>query len=235
MAETLVEICDPLFQHITRLNRLARKGGLVDAGQVRSEIRSLLAEVKMKCDSMPGMGEQFAKVRLPLVYFADFMVRDSALPFANSWKSLAEEEGKLGGDQLFWQHLDETLQESSEAATQRLAVFYTCVGLGFTGFNIGQPDVLRRKMLEVAGRIKPMMDADETSRVTPEAYENVDSRELQQPVAGSIMGWVIALVSMSVALVVGNFVLYEQAKSSIDSSLRQITEAPASGAAAPKD
>ncbi len=225
MANTLVDICDPLFQYVTRLNRLARKGGLVDAGQVRSEIRSLLAEIKMKCDAIQGMGEQYAKVRLPLIYFADFMVRDSALPFANSWKSLAEEERQLGGDQRFWELLDETLQDTSEQATQRLAVFYTCVGLGFTGLYIGQPDVLRRKMLEISGRIRPMMDADESSRLTPEAYDNVDSRQLQQPVAGSIMGWVIALAAMSVALVVGNFVLYGQAKNTIETSLRAITDA----------
>ena len=225
MANTLVDICDPLFQYVTRLNRLARKCGLVDAGQVRSEIRSLLAEIKMKCDAIQGMGEQYAKVRLPLIYFADFMVRDSALPFANSWKSLAEEERQLGGDQRFWELLDETLQDTSEQATQRLAVFYTCVGLGFTGLYIGQPDVLRRKMLEISGRIRPMMDADESSRLTPEAYDNVDSRQLQQPVAGSIMGWVIALAAMSVALVVGNFVLYGQAKNTIETSLRAITDA----------
>ena len=222
MANSLVENCDPLFQYITRLNRLARKGGLVDAGQVRSEIRSLMAEAKLKCDSTPGLGEQFAKVRLPLIYFADFMVRDSALPFAGSWRSLAEEEKQLGGDQRFWELLDETLQDSSEQATQRLAVFYNCIGLGFTGFLMGQPDALRRKMLEISGRIKPMMDADETSRLTPEAYENVDTRQLQAPVAGSVMGWVIFLVSMTVMLVVGNWVLYQRAQGQITESLGKI-------------
>lgn len=227
MATTLVELCDPLFQYVCRLNRLARKGGLVDAGQVRSEIRSLLAEVKTRCEAVPGMGEQFAKVRLVLLGFADFMVRDSALPFAGSWKSLAEEERELGIDQRFWEWLDETLRDSSEAATQRLAVFYNCVGLGFTGLYIGQPDVLRRKMLEISGRIKPMMDANPEERVTPEAYDGVDTRQLQQPVAGSILGWVVALAAMSVALVVGNFVLYGLAKQSIDTSLRAITDAPA--------
>jgi hypothetical protein len=40
---TLVEFCEPLFQYICRLNRLARKGGLVDASQVRNELRSMLA------------------------------------------------------------------------------------------------------------------------------------------------------------------------------------------------
>lgn len=227
MAGTLVEFCDPLFQYVTRLNRLARKGGLVDAGQVRSEIRSLMAEVKLKCDSVQGMGEQFAKVRLPLIYFIDFMVRDSALPFAQSWRSLAEEEKQLGGDQRFWELLDETLRDPSEQATQRLAVFYNCVGLGFTGFYIGQPDMLRRKMLEISGRIKPLMDADESSRITPEAYDNVDTRTLQQPVAGSIMTWVIALVSMSVVLVVGNWVLYGRAQQQIRDSLNRITHAGA--------
>lgn len=53
---TLVEFCEPLFQYICRLNRLARKGGLVDASQVRNELRSMLADVKLRAEGA-GLGE----------------------------------------------------------------------------------------------------------------------------------------------------------------------------------
>jgi type VI protein secretion system component VasF len=222
MAASLVELCDPLFQYVCRLNRLARKGGLVDAGQVRSEFKSMLNEVKMRCEAIPGMGEQFAKVRLPLIYFIDFMVRDSALSFARSWKGIAEEEKQLGGDERFWTLLDETLADSGEMANQRLAVFYACVGLGFTGINVGQPDVLRKKMLEVSARIRAQMDADENSKITPEAYEKVNTEILQQPVASGVMTWVIILVGMTVLLVAGSWVGYKSAITRLNTTLTSI-------------
>lgn len=222
MAQSLVELCDPLFQYVCRLNRLARKGGLVDAGQVRSEFKSMLAELKLRCDSIPGMGEQFNKVRLPLIFFIDFMVRDSALSFARSWKGIAEEEKQLGGDEKFWDLLDETLADSGELANQRLAVFYACIGLGFTGINVGQPDVLRKKMLEVSARIRGQMDADETSKMTPEAYEKVNTEILQQPVASGLMTWIIVLVGMTVLLVAGSWVGYKSAITELKNTLATI-------------
>ena len=56
MAKSLVELCDPLFQYVCRLNRLARKGGMVDQGQLRAELKSLLIDTRNACESVPGMG-----------------------------------------------------------------------------------------------------------------------------------------------------------------------------------
>lgn len=208
MPESLAEICEPLFQYSCRLNRLARKGGLVDAGQVRTEIRSMLADMKLRSDAAPGMAEQFARVRPALLFFADAMVRESALSFARGWKSLAEEERLTDADQRFFQMLDDTLADPSDSATQRLTVFYECVGLGYTGMYAGRPDVLRRKMLEMAARIRGQMDADEAAKICPETYEKVDERQLQLPVASGVVSWVLVLVGMVIALVAGSWVGY---------------------------
>ncbi len=225
MAKSLVELCDPLFQYVCRLNRLARKGGLVEAGQLRSELKSLLADTRHACESVPGMGEQFSKVRLPLIYFMDFMVRESALPFARSWKHLQEEEAReIVGDEKFFVLLAETLAEQSDAANQRLAVFYCCIGLGFTGIHINEPDVLRRKMLEISGRIRGMVDAEDASKITPEAYQNVREEVLQKPVAQGIATWLFALLGMAVVFVVGSFVGYNSAVGEIKDSLAKIKE-----------
>lgn len=224
---TLVEMCEPLFQYICRLNRLGRKGGLVDAGQVRSELRSMLSEVKLKAESS-GLGEPFSKVRLPLVYFADFMVRESALPFARTWKHLQEEElKKIAGDQDFFVQLEETLAEQGDGANQRLAVFYNCLALGFTGMYTGQPDgpnFLRKKMLEIAARIRPMMDAEENSRICPEAYQKVDTRELEIASAPGVMRWVVVLAIMLIALLTANWIGYGEAQDRIASALKGIID-----------
>lgn len=224
MAKSLVELCDPLFQYVCRLNRVARKGGLVEAGQLRTELKSLLADTRHACESVPGMGEQFGKVRLPLIYFMDFMVRESALPFARSWKHLQEEEAReIVGDEKFFVLLDQTLAEQGDAANQRLAVFYCAIGLGFTGIHLNEPDVLRRKMLEISGRIRGMVDTEDSSKVTPEAYQNVREDVLQKPVAQGIATWMIALVGMAVLFVVGSYVGYNSAVSEIKESLSKIT------------
>jgi type IV/VI secretion system ImpK/VasF family protein len=179
---TLVEFCEPLFQYVCRLNRLARKGGLVDVSQVRNELRSMLADLKLRAEGA-GLGVNFAKVRLPLIYFVDYMVRESSLPFARWWKHLQDEEPKgFSGGHDFFVQLDETLAEQGDEATQRLAVFYNCLALGFKGMYTGHadgPTFLRKKMLEIASRIRPLMDADESDKICPEAYENVDGRLLQ--------------------------------------------------------
>lgn len=228
MPETLAEICEPLFQYCCRLNRLARKGGLVDAGQVRTELKSIFADMKLKGDAAAGMAELFARVRPPLLFFADAMVRDSALSFARSWKPLAEEEKLTDPDQRFFQMLDETLADPSDSATQRLAIYYECVGLGYTGMYSGRPDVLKRKMLEMAARIRSQMDADEAAKICPETYEKVDERQLQLPVASGVVTWVIVLVGMVVALVAGSWVGYSGAVAKLsngkDGSLDKIIQ-----------
>jgi cytochrome bd-type quinol oxidase subunit 1 len=40
---------------------------------------------------------------------------------------------QLAGDEKFFDLLEETLNDSSEDASERLAVYYTCLGLGFMG------------------------------------------------------------------------------------------------------
>lgn len=153
------------------------KGGIVDQGQLRAELKSLLNDTRAACESVPGMGEQFAKVRLPLIYFVDFMVRRDAPPFARSWKHLQEEEAReIVGDEKFFNLLDDAMAEQGDAANQRLAVFYCCLGLGFTGIHLNEPEVLLCRTPGISGRIRSMVDAENSSKITPEAYQSVLGR-----------------------------------------------------------
>ena len=228
---TLLELCEPLFQHVCRLNRSGRKGGTFEPAFVRAEIKKLFEDMKRKASEDPSLTSQYDKIEMPLIFFVDFMVKESALPFARQWEEMAYEYNELAGDEKLFDLLDETLADPSHAATERLAVFYTCLGLGFTGWYTGQPEYLRKKMLEIAARVRSIMDVDEETRICPEAYEHVDTSDLVQPPGLKLLGIFIALIGMTIVMFVANFFLFRTTASEFQAALTKII---AHEAAAPK-
>ncbi|MFW6163809.1 MAG: DotU family type IV/VI secretion system protein [Planctomycetota bacterium] len=208
---TLLELCEPLFQYMCRLSRSARKGGgSLEYDRVRAEIEGLFKEMRANADTEPGLVGQYEKVEEVLMFFVDSMIAESDLPFAQQWHKnrLAYERNELAGDEKFWDLLDETLADSSSEATERLAIFYSCIGLGFTGFNTGQPELLRKKMLQCSARIQHLMDKDEESRLCPEAYQHTDTRDLVEPPGAKLLGIGIALVGLIIVLFVANIYVF---------------------------
>lgn len=228
---TLLELCEPAFQWVCRLNRLARRGGTMSEGQIRAEIKGLFTDMKARSEremsSSPGIVQQFEKIELPLIFFIDFMVRESRMPGASSFRGLAAERKELAGDEKFFDLLEETLREPGDAANARLAVFYVCIGLGFTGFYMGQPEYLRRKMGEIAARLRGLIEADQATRICPDAYDNVDTRVLTQPPGRSLVGMTIVLVGLAITVVVGYFQLFLSTQRDLAKMLDAIAESPA--------
>lgn len=221
----LAAVAEPLFQYVCRLNRSARKKVALDPGQVRADAKAIFAQMKSAAAADSGLQAQYEKVEPALLVFLNSMIERSRLPFASSWKRLGGDGGAdPGGEEHFFELLDATLAENGEAANQRLVVFYECLGLGFAGPFAGRPEELRRKMLTVAGRIRGHMDADQTARLCPEAYEKVDTRMIYEPPSRSLAGLAIALVVMTAALIAANIVSYRQAQRELDRSLQEIVE-----------
>lgn len=229
---TLAEVCEPLFQYVCRINRSARKGVHPDMAQVRSEVKGVLAE----CRTRAGQNQQlepYQKIEIILVYFVDYMIRSSTLSFAKQWQDMAAERGQMAGDEDFFDQLDGGLKDPSDAATERLAVFYTCLGLGFTGWYAGQPDVLRKKMLEISSRLRGQMDADRSARICPESYEHVNTADLVEPPAGKMVGVGIVIVGLALTMFAANIALYMDKQGSMKASLRTLLNKH-SAEAAPK-
>jgi type VI protein secretion system component VasF len=220
MATNLVEICEPLFQYVCRLNRLGRKGGRADFGVVRSELKVLFTEMRAKAEQVPAMISAYNEVELVLMFFVDSMILNSKL--GNGWKPLSGERGELAFEEKFWDLLEDALRDPGDSATQRLGVFYVCIGLGFTGLYTGQPDYIRRKMLEISARLRGLIDANQASRICNEAYEHVDTRNLTQPPNRSLTGVVIALVALTVFVLIAYVQLFRYAGEQLDASFTNI-------------
>ena len=82
---TLLELCDPLFQYICRLNRAGRKGGHVEFTTVRSEVIGLFDELRNRSATDFKLASQFKAMEMPLIFFVDSLIAESKLPCARQW------------------------------------------------------------------------------------------------------------------------------------------------------
>jgi len=245
---TLLELTEPILQQVCRLNRLARKSGGAPSGDtsfiakgsgtphtaprlasldyavVRSEVKAMFEDLLSKSNSDIRLNMQAKKMELPLLFFVDSMISDSALPFAGQWNQnrLAYERNELAGDEKFFDLLEETMKDSSEEASERLAVFYNCIGLGFSGIYFRQPEYLRKTMLTIAPRIRHLVEADQTAKICPDAYEGIDSRNLVQPPSSRMVFVGILFLCFILAVGITYFMLYRSASKSLSTSIDTI-------------
>jgi type VI protein secretion system component VasF len=247
---TLLELTEPLFQYICCLNRIARrrgapksgdttftqrtptvsagaaKGAALDYVVVRSEVKALLEDMMSKAATDLRLSQQARKIELPLLFFVDSMISESALPFAAQWNQnrLAYDRQELAGDEKFFDLLDETMnsKESEEDVAERLAVFYICIGLGFTGIYYKQPEFLRKTMLSIAPRIRHLVENDQTARICPEAYQGVDTSNLVEPPSKRMVFVGLVFACCTLAALISYVLMYKEASRNLNASIEEI-------------
>ncbi len=249
---TLLETIEPVFQYVCRLNRVGRKSGSpaatgdtsfitksgaasasasppgtsLDYAVVRSEVKALFEEMQSKSAKDFKLASQVQKIELPMMFFVDSLISESQLSFASQWNQnrLAYEKNELAGDEKFFDLLDEALKDSGEDASERLVVFYSCLGLGFSGIYFKQPELLRKNMLTIAPRIKRSIDVDESARMCPDAYEATDSRDLTEPPGRGVFVISIIFVCLAVAALISYLWLYHSSFNDLNSAFSAITD-----------
>jgi type IV/VI secretion system ImpK/VasF family protein len=207
------------------LNRIARKGSneAIEYGSLRTEIASLLDSINKRAQADPLLALQAKKLEMPVTFFVDSMISESNLQCAAEWHKnrIAYSHNELAGDEKFFDLLDETLNDPSPEATERLFIYYVCMGLGFTGWYAGQPEYLRRKMETVAKRIA-VDELNKAARICPEAYEHVDSRNLIEPPGSRIGAIALAFLALSLVALAVNFYLFRIGFIGLTESLQEI-------------
>ena len=126
---TLLELCEPLFKKVCLLNRLGRKGAslstTIDPEKLRFEIKELFLDIEKRASAEAGLSAQWQKLELPMIFFVDSMIAECGLTFPphGTDNRLAYERKELAGDEKFFDLLDETLNDPSDEATERLQIF----------------------------------------------------------------------------------------------------------------
>jgi type IV/VI secretion system ImpK/VasF family protein len=222
----LLDLYEPLFQHICLLNRMSRKSAGEKKGYeaVRGSVAALLETIRQRAEADPVLAMQAGKLELPILFFIDSIISESKLECAAQWhrNRLAFARNQLAGDEKFFDMLDETLADSSREATERLKIYYVCMGLGFTGWYSTQPEYLRKKMETIAMRISAPQDRAAGRRLCPETYQYLDTRNLIEPPAGKIGMIVILFIGLCLMAAMTDFYLFRLGSEGFLQSLKEI-------------
>ena len=228
---TLLKLCEPLFQYVCKLRRSAAKGCDLPLGMVQSDIRKLFDTMQANASGDSALAGQFERMRLPLVFFVDFMVKESGLGFRSEWVPLAHEFNELAGNQKFFVLLGSDLPDPSDGATERLVVYHSCLGLGFMGMYAGQPARIQELMARISTRISGSMDAGEGSQMCPQAYQCTDSTDLSTPPGTKLATIGIILIGSIVVWFFCYFLAFHLASKDISRTITEINRqtTPSSG------
>jgi type IV/VI secretion system ImpK/VasF family protein len=222
---TLFDLYEPLFQYVSMLNRIARRGSneAIEYSSLRAEIDSLLDSIKKRAQSDSLLALQAQKLEMPVTFFVDSIISESNLQCAAQWHKnrIAYTHGELAGDEKFFDLLDETLNDPSPEATERLIVYYICIGLGFTGWYASQPEYLRRKMETIAKRIG-VEDLERHAHICPEAYQYLNSLNLIEPPSSKIGAIALTFLALSLVALAVNFYLFRIGLVGLTESLQEI-------------
>ncbi len=219
---TLLELVEPILQQICRLNRLARKGAAIDLSVVRSELRSAINDARAKAAADPEVMRGFETVEPSLLVFIDASVRAMRAGFAGVWKPLAPERGVESTVRVFEDAMDKAIADESPGSAERLAVLAEILGLGIPGAYGGNREAGAKKLAEALPRLSGLAEIDQTERVCPEAYRNVDTRKLTLPPVRSLTAVAIAAVGMIVVVVVAYFMMFAKSSGDLRTTLQQI-------------
>ncbi len=223
---TLLELCEPLFQYVCQLKRLGRSHGQADFNNVRAEVKRLLADIATGAAGEGKLATQHRKLELALVFFVDSMLANSQLALAAQWHQsrLAYEQKEKAGDEKFFDLLDATLADTSEEAEERLAVFYTCLGLGFEGMYVGQTEPLRKYMNSMFPRIRHRMDYDSHTRLCEDGYKTVDTRSFLEPPGHRLLVLAGLLAFFGLSVLVLYYGMYMNASDTLRVSLQHVVQ-----------
>jgi type VI secretion system protein ImpK len=240
----LAELVEPLFLYICRLNRIARSQGQLSGtytsapfaahtssyDQARTEVVRLLTAMKDDSVADVALSREFDEIEMPLIFFVDSIIAESQLSFRDRWHEnrLAAERGELAGDDKFFDMLDTCLADASEEATERLVIYFTCLGLGFTGKYTGDPLQIDTRMQRITHRIRRRwLNRDFEKRLSPQCYEYTNKSDLPKPSRDSVWRIVIIWSFGLVTLVLVYAFFYRQSAGELKRLVQQIAVSPA--------
>lgn len=212
-------LSQPLINYICEINRIAHQGGNLEMAVVRSTIKRHVEKMYDQAVNNLELTAELNKIRLPLVFFIDHIIKEGPFPFKDQWDEFGRQFNELSGDEKFFDLLDENLNDPSASATERLKVFYQCLGVGFSGCYKNDPDFVERKMRICALRIGINSERPVLEKLSPACYEHTNQQARFVDPAKLIRRIFFIAVMILVVTYVGNVIMFYRLASPMNSAL----------------
>jgi len=220
----LLELCEPTFLYVCKVNRLYRNGGSLKLQKIQVDVANLREEIQAKLvQENNDLNNQFESIELAYIYFIDSMLVASGVTEWNDNRLAVNEFNRLAGDNEFFDLLYDAEAEVGDDADIKLAFYYCCIGLGFTGMYFEEPDRLHDIMQRLEPRVRNFVDRDVISRITPEAYANNLEINVSPDTAPRYLALTLLALGTIFAIIFSIIYLYIDAFSGLSKVLSKIT------------
>ena len=178
----------------------------MDPGWVRQRFRQILKQQGDRASQSPALHDLYEKAKYLLVVTADDVILGAEWDGADAWQSLEVElyDQRIGGKRFF-----ELLNDPSHGGQDLLEVFYLCLGVGFRGKYLArQQDELAEMQQDIWMKLTEV-PRDLTARISPQAYEHTQERDLTKMPAVNAVRLAAVLLGLVSLFVVGAKLVYE--------------------------
>jgi type VI protein secretion system component VasF len=237
-ASPLLQICEPLFARICLYSQAMQSGARLSYSQVRRDVEEHLKRMREAAHSQPATAGLYDEnLEQSLLFFVDnFFSECSQSPLNREWAqnrlALTLKPPNFIGDEQFFTNLEKVLKERGEGVRDKLAVYYTCIGLGMTGIYASKPQMLRKKQSEIVQKIRDLLENDPKRPICRDAYESINTENLIEPPIKPPMLIAVTMVGMILVLVLVYFIAYATSTQQLQEQLRSISQTAAHPAAA---
>lgn len=176
MASTneLLELIKPVLLKVCEYNTFKQNGVEVKHAEVLNDLNALFAVIKKAVDRSEYLSKKYVQVEKPLVFFVDYIIKESKFSFSREYEPLARRYNELSGDDKFFDILDYTLEDKS-ADKDVLQVFYILLGLGFDGAYKREPKEVVNRIYECQRQIGDMLNPVKET-LFPEVQEKINNK-----------------------------------------------------------
>lgn len=115
----LLQLCEPVFLYICRINRIYRNGGTVPMATIQADIADLREGIQAALiQEDRSLNDAFEQIELSLIYFIDSMLVSAGVEEWNSNRIAVKDFNRRAGDNEFFDFLAEA--EADRAGQARL-------------------------------------------------------------------------------------------------------------------
>ncbi len=218
----LLNIIEPIFIYICDFNRIVRSGSRPMLNKVQADIKELRDNANIAVAADSSLRDSYDKIELPLVFFIDYMIEQAGFREWEENRIAVNEFGRRAGNDEFFDYLTNAEGETGDPADERLAFYYTCLGLGFLGMYEDVPDEVQKIMTRLEPRVRPYIDRQLSAKITPDNYKHTNTEELSYEASSGYLGLILFSVCMLIAVFVTVSILYSSSKSELTDAIKTI-------------
>lgn len=224
---TLIAHCDPIFQFVCRLKRIAHNEKAfhttLSLTTVRKDVDRLFRKFEYAIINDDNFDGDPDLIKDLLLAFTDTMISQAHLSISPEWQQtyiLPEDARSHRAEADFFLTLEHWLQDTSTDANQHLLLFHTCLGLGFT--EEAARTTHHHLLCQLDERIDRIIDHNPATPLSKRAYDHINEDNYMKRPLPKLAFYSMAFAALLVVVIFTVYSGYASASSALVEAIETI-------------